>query len=106
LAALGLQDEGTRLAVEVDRRDGVDLRLRIGLNSGHVVAGEIGSGALGYTASRFRRQSSGHLAYHMPKQPFGDNLPRVAAVKDKYDPTNFFRVNHNIRPELAQAGGV
>jgi hypothetical protein len=68
LAALGLQDEGTRLAVEVDRRDGVDLRLRIGLNSGHVIAGEIGSGALGYTASRFRRQSSGHLAYHMPKQ--------------------------------------
>jgi len=37
---------------------------------------------------------------------FGDNLPRLAAVKDKYDPTNFFRVNHNIRPELAQAGGV
>jgi FAD/FMN-containing dehydrogenase len=37
---------------------------------------------------------------------FGDNLPRLAAVKDKYDPTNFFRVSHNIRPELAQAGGV
>ena len=37
---------------------------------------------------------------------FGDNLPRLAAVKDKYDRTNFFRVNHNIRPELAQAGGV
>ena len=37
---------------------------------------------------------------------FGDNLPRLAAVKDKYDPTNFFRVNHNIRPELARAGGV
>ena len=37
---------------------------------------------------------------------FGDNLPRLAAVKDKYDPTNFFRVNHNIRPGLAQAGAV
>jgi len=37
---------------------------------------------------------------------FGDNLPRLAAVKDKYDPTNFFRVNHNIRPGLAQARAV
>jgi hypothetical protein len=29
---------------------------------------------------------------------FGSNLPRLAVVKEKYDPTNFFRVNHNIRP--------
>jgi len=50
LAALGIQDEVTRLAVEVERRDGVDLHLRVGLNSGQVIAGEIGSGALGYTA--------------------------------------------------------
>lgn len=50
LAALGIQEEATRLAVEVDDRDGISLRLRVGLNSGQVVAGEIGSGALGYTA--------------------------------------------------------
>jgi class 3 adenylate cyclase len=50
LAALGIQDEANRLAVQVQRPDGVDLRLRIGLNSGQVIAGEIGSGALGYTA--------------------------------------------------------
>jgi class 3 adenylate cyclase len=50
LAALGIQDEAKRLAVEVDRRDGVTLQLRVGLNSGQVIAGEIGSGALGYTA--------------------------------------------------------
>ena len=50
LAALGVQEEAKRLAEEVQDRDGVDLRLRVGLNSGQVIAGEIGSGAFGYTA--------------------------------------------------------
>src|ERR1700745_3822119 len=50
LAALGIQEDVTRLAAEVQRRDGVDLQLRIGLNSGQVITGEIGSAALGYTA--------------------------------------------------------
>ena len=50
LAALGVQEETKRLAVDVHARDGVDLQLRVGLNSGQVIAGEIGSGALGYTA--------------------------------------------------------
>jgi adenylate cyclase len=50
LAALGVQEEAKRLAVDVQGRDGVELQLRIGLNSGQVVAGELGSGALGYTA--------------------------------------------------------
>jgi class 3 adenylate cyclase len=50
LAALGVQEEAQRLAVDVQERDGVNLQLRVGLNSGQVIAGEIGSGALGYTA--------------------------------------------------------
>src|SRR5277367_4709206 len=50
LAALGVQEEATRLAVDVGERDGIDLRLRVGLNSGEVIAGEIGSGPFGYTA--------------------------------------------------------
>lgn len=50
LAALGLQEATVGLASEVEHRDGVSLQLRVGLNSGQVVVGEIGSGALGYTA--------------------------------------------------------
>jgi class 3 adenylate cyclase len=50
LAALGVQDEVKRLAVDIQERDGVDLQLRVGLNSGQVIAGEIGSGPFGYTA--------------------------------------------------------
>ncbi|OBH99448.1 adenylate/guanylate cyclase domain-containing protein [Mycobacterium sp. E2733] len=50
LAALGIQDEIKRLAVEVRERDAVELQLRVGLNSGQVIAGEIGSGPFRYTA--------------------------------------------------------
>ena len=49
LAASGVQEETAGLAAEVKDRDGIDLWLRVGLNSGQVIAGEIGSGALGYT---------------------------------------------------------
>jgi class 3 adenylate cyclase len=47
LAALGIQHEAKGLAGEVERQEGGNLRLRIGLTSGRVVAGGIGSGALG-----------------------------------------------------------
>ncbi len=49
LAALGVQAEMKRLAVEVRERDGVDLQLRVGLNSGQVIAGDVGSHSIGYT---------------------------------------------------------
>jgi FAD/FMN-containing dehydrogenase len=32
------------------------------------------------------------------KATFGENHPRLTALKKKYDPANLFRVNHNIRP--------
>jgi class 3 adenylate cyclase len=49
LAALGIQEETALLAAQVKDRDGIDLRLRVRLNSGQVIAGEIGSRSLGYT---------------------------------------------------------
>ena len=49
LAALKIQDEASLLADDVNQRDGVELQLRVGLNSGQVIAGEIGSGTFGYT---------------------------------------------------------
>ena len=39
------------MAAEVRRRDGFELQLRVGLGSGRVIAGEIGSGSLGYAAT-------------------------------------------------------
>jgi adenylate cyclase len=50
LAALEIQQVARQVAVEVERRDGIDLRVRVGLNSGQVIAGEVGATHLGYTA--------------------------------------------------------
>ncbi|GAA2558209.1 adenylate/guanylate cyclase domain-containing protein [Mycolicibacterium diernhoferi] len=50
LTALDLQREVQRYAVEVHRHDGVGLRLRVGLNSGQVITGEIGTVPGSYTA--------------------------------------------------------
>lgn len=50
LAAMDIQQVAQRLAAEVARRDNLELRLRVGLNSGQVIAGEVGAAHLGYTA--------------------------------------------------------
>lgn len=50
LSALGIQQQAEELAAEVRGRDGIDLHLRIGLNSGQVIAGAIDSNPVSYTA--------------------------------------------------------
>jgi adenylate cyclase len=59
LAALGVQEEAKRLAVEVHDRDGVQLQLRVGLNSGQLIAGEIGRAAGWGDAQRVHRAAGG-----------------------------------------------
>jgi hypothetical protein len=50
-AALALPSSSVPPVMWADQdRDGIDRQLRVGLNSGQVIAGGIGSGALGYTA--------------------------------------------------------
>ncbi len=51
LAALEIQRMTGELARDVASRDHLSLQLRVGLNSGRVIAGELGSGTLGYTAT-------------------------------------------------------
>jgi class 3 adenylate cyclase/energy-coupling factor transporter ATP-binding protein EcfA2 len=49
LASLEIQEEIGRLGKDVELSDGVAFELRVGLNSGEVIAGEIGSGSANYT---------------------------------------------------------
>ena len=49
-AALDIQQDARGLAAIIEDRDHIVLQLRIGLNSGVVITGEIGSGPLSYTA--------------------------------------------------------
>jgi hypothetical protein len=37
---------------------------------------------------------------------YGERLKRLTALKERYDPTNFFRLNANIPPSQEVAGPV
>jgi adenylate cyclase len=119
LAALAIQEETSRLAAEVRRRDGVDLRLRVGLNSGRVVAGEIGPGVSGYAAigeqvglaqrmesvappgGVMLSESTAHLVEHTAV--LADT--ELVSIKGKDDPVSARRLLA-IEPRHALAGGT
>lgn len=50
LTALDIQEAMGDLAREVHARDGIHIRLRVGLNSGEVIAGDVGTSSWSYTA--------------------------------------------------------
>jgi hypothetical protein len=43
----------------------------------------------------------GNEGEHRVRAAYGPHYDRLAALKQKYDPTNFFRMNHNIQPSPA-----
>src|SRR6201996_3739319 len=119
LAALGIQGEAARLAAEVKDRDGIELQLRVGLNSGQVIAGEIGSSSLGYTtigeqvgmAQRMESvappgavmlsESTAHLVEHTAVLADSE----LVSIKGKDDPVPARRLLA-IEPRHALAGGT
>ena len=40
------------------------------------------------------------------REAYGSNYDRLAALKTKYDPTNFFRMNHNIQPNQVTSARI
>jgi adenylate cyclase len=119
LAALAIQEDTSGLAAEVRRRDGVDLRLRVGLNSGRVVAGEMGPGVSGYAAigeqvgfaqrmesvappgGVMLSESTAHLVEHTAV--LADT--ELVSIKGKDDPVSARRLLA-IEPRHALAGGT
>jgi hypothetical protein len=66
--------------------------------------------ALGNETRRLLRPSSAERIYAnyqsyvgkgTPEAVFGSNYSRLVALKNKYDPTNFFRRNSNVVPRQA-----
>ncbi len=55
-------------------------------------------------------QNGAYLNYLMDegdqriRDSFGSNYARIAALKNKFDPTNLFRMNQNIKPAREGVG--
>ena len=77
-----------------------------GIDASPQKAGSLATWSKAYwEALRPFNQAGGYVNFMMDDEgdarvraTYGDNYQRLAAIKNKYDPTNLFRVNQNIRP--------
>ena len=88
-AALGMQDAMVEINERLGADHGVNLALRVGVNTGEVVAGAVGDGytVIGDTVNvAARLQSRGAAGQrhggraHLPRDPRGDRVPRAGAA--------------------------
>ena len=69
-----------------------------------IVAGLVGAATLAASLSVAAAGTSRPASHATPTKSAAiapPAVPNAAAIKAKYDPTNLFRVNHNIRPLAA-----
>jgi FAD/FMN-containing dehydrogenase len=76
-----------------------------GIDPDPAKAGEITAWAKGYWQAVHPHTQGGSYVNFMMEEgddriraTYGDNYNRLVAIKKKYDPANFFRVNQNIKP--------
>ena len=63
------------------------------------VIGEVdGFSVAGGTYLNFSGQEEEATAAEIVQAAYGDNLQRLAEVKNRYDPDNLFRLNNNVTP--------
>ena len=72
------------LAQEVSRRDGVELQLRIGLNSGQVITREIGTAATGNTAIWEQLDLAQRMESVAPLASFFKQLTQAVERRDEF----------------------
>jgi len=105
LAALEMQDEVRRVAARLHKRTGVLLQMRVGINSGEVIAGHVGSEAKAEytvmgdtvnTASRLEHAAPvggvlvSESTYEATRALFNWRVPEPITVKGKSEPLKVF----------------
>jgi hypothetical protein len=86
-------------------RDVTWSRVIVGVSSDPAKAGEVTQWAKEYWKALHPLSAGGGYVNFMMEEgqdriraTYRDNYPRLTAVKRKYDPTNLFHVNQNIKP--------
>ncbi|MBM2826395.1 MAG: Guanylate cyclase protein [Dehalococcoidia bacterium] len=120
LAAVGMQEALTKFSADLERRRGFTLRMRIGVNTGEVIAGKVGAGrekdytVMGdvvNTASRFESNATvgrvmvGQTTYDLTKHLVEYTTLEPITVKGKVEPLAVFEVE-GVKTERGQRRGI